>query len=80
MIRMDEALEEARLRAKMLLQVHDELVFEVPDEEVDDDDPGDPPRDGERRRAGGEATRAAAGGCAGGGQLGRGALTEVRKA
>lgn len=35
MIRMDEALEAAKLRAKMLLQVHDELVFEVPDEEVD---------------------------------------------
>jgi DNA polymerase-1 len=36
MIRMDEALEAAKLRAKMLLQVHDELVFEVPDEEVDE--------------------------------------------
>ncbi len=36
MIRMDEALEEAGLRARMLLQVHDELVFEVPDEEVAD--------------------------------------------
>ena len=36
MIRMDEALEEAGLRARMLLQVHDELVFEVPDDEVDD--------------------------------------------
>jgi DNA polymerase-1 len=36
MIRMDEALESAGLRARMLLQVHDELVFEVPDDEVDD--------------------------------------------
>ena len=36
MIRMDEALETAKLRGKMLLQVHDELVFEVPDEEVED--------------------------------------------
>ena len=36
MIRMDEALEEAGLNARMLLQVHDELVFEVPDEEIDD--------------------------------------------
>jgi DNA polymerase-1 len=35
MIRMDEALERARLGARMLLQVHDELVFEVPDEEVE---------------------------------------------
>ncbi|HEX9905546.1 MAG TPA: DNA polymerase I [Propylenella sp.] len=36
MIRMDAALEAAGLHAKMLLQVHDELVFEVPDAEVDD--------------------------------------------
>jgi DNA polymerase I len=36
MIRMDEALEQAGLNARMLLQVHDELVFEVPDEEVED--------------------------------------------
>ncbi|MEQ9691144.1 MAG: DNA polymerase, partial [Bauldia litoralis] len=35
MIRMDPALAAARLSAKMLLQVHDELVFEAPEEEVD---------------------------------------------
>ncbi len=35
MARMDAALAEARLSARMLLQVHDELVFEAPDEEVD---------------------------------------------
>jgi DNA polymerase I len=35
MIRMDEALAEARLSARMLLQVHDELIFEVPEDEVD---------------------------------------------
>ena len=35
MIRMDAALAAAKLSARMLLQVHDELVFEVPDEEVD---------------------------------------------
>ena len=35
MIRMDEALKAAELNAKMLLQVHDELVFEVPDDEID---------------------------------------------
>jgi DNA polymerase I len=35
MIRLDEALEQAKLSAKMLLQVHDELVFEVPDAEVE---------------------------------------------
>jgi DNA polymerase-1 len=32
---MDEALDEAGLSARMLLQVHDELVFEVPDAEVE---------------------------------------------
>ena len=35
MIRMDAALERARLGAQMLLQVHDELVFEVPETEVE---------------------------------------------
>ncbi|MFT0859658.1 DNA polymerase I [Ancylobacter sp. G4_0304] len=35
MARMDAALEAARLSARMLLQVHDELIFEVPDEEID---------------------------------------------
>jgi DNA polymerase-1 len=35
MIRMDRALAEAKLSAKMLLQVHDELIFEVPESEVD---------------------------------------------
>jgi DNA polymerase-1 len=35
MVRMDEALERAKLSAQMLMQVHDELVFEVPDSEVD---------------------------------------------
>jgi DNA polymerase-1 len=35
MIRMDAALVEARLTARMLLQVHDELVFEVPEAEVE---------------------------------------------
>jgi DNA polymerase-1 len=34
MIRMDDALAQAGLRAKMLLQVHDELVFEAPEAEV----------------------------------------------
>jgi DNA polymerase-1 len=35
MVRMDAALGRARLSAQMLLQVHDELVFEVPDDEVE---------------------------------------------
>src|SRR6266702_3390765 len=35
MIRMDDALGEQKLAAQMLLQVHDELVFEVPEQEVE---------------------------------------------
>jgi len=35
MIRIDADLRERNLRSKMLLQVHDELVFEVPEGEVD---------------------------------------------
>lgn len=35
MIRIDEIIREQGLRSKMTLQVHDELVFEVPEEEVD---------------------------------------------
>ncbi len=36
MIRLPTALERAGLKATMLLQVHDELIFEVPDQEVAD--------------------------------------------
>ncbi len=35
MVRMDDALEATGLTAKMLLQVHDELIFEVPEDEVE---------------------------------------------
>jgi DNA polymerase-1 len=35
MIRMEDALTEKKLSAQMLLQVHDELIFEVPDDEVE---------------------------------------------
>ncbi len=35
MIRMEDRLATSKLAARMLLQVHDELIFEVPDEEID---------------------------------------------
>jgi DNA polymerase-1 len=35
MIRIQDRIEELSLSAKMIMQVHDELVFEVPEEEVE---------------------------------------------
>lgn len=35
MVRVDKALQEARLRAKLILQVHDELIVECPPDEVE---------------------------------------------
>jgi DNA polymerase I len=35
MIRIERALEKAKLSAQMLLQVHDELIFEIPEGEVE---------------------------------------------
>jgi DNA polymerase-1 len=35
MLRVTEALRREKLKAKMILQVHDELVFEVPKKEVE---------------------------------------------
>ncbi len=34
MIQLDESLQQLHLKSKMILQVHDELVFEVPDDEL----------------------------------------------
>ena len=36
MVAIPDALDTAGLAAKMLLQVHDELIFEVPEAEVDE--------------------------------------------
>jgi len=36
MIRLPDALTDKGLKARMLLQVHDELIFEVPDAEIDE--------------------------------------------
>jgi DNA polymerase I len=35
MVRLDREMDEARLEGKMILQVHDELVFEIPEREGD---------------------------------------------
>ena len=35
MIALPEALRKAGLNARMLLQVHDELIFEVPEDELE---------------------------------------------
>ena len=35
MIDMAEALKDERLKTRLLLQVHDELIFEAPEEEIE---------------------------------------------
>ena len=35
MLRVDRALKQQQLKARLLLQVHDELILESPDAEVD---------------------------------------------
>jgi DNA polymerase-1 len=39
MLKLDEALMQRALRSKMILQVHDELVFEVPYDELSEIEP-----------------------------------------
>ena len=34
MIQIDQAIAEQKLKGKMILQIHDELIFEIPDEEI----------------------------------------------
>jgi DNA polymerase-1 len=36
MVRLDETMRRLKLRSRMLLQVHDELIFEVPQEELEE--------------------------------------------
>ena len=64
MIRMEDALAEKKLSAQMLLQVHDELIFEVPDDEVAATLAGGAARHAGRAVPGGAAVGAAAGRCA----------------
>ena len=59
MMRMDAALAKKKLNAQMLLQVHDELVFEVPEDEVERDAAGGQGGDGGRAASGGVAVGAA---------------------
>ena len=75
MVRMDAALAKQRLDAQMLLQVHDELVFEVPDGEVEKTLPVVKKVMEEAPLPALSLCRAVAGGCARGAQLGRGALS-----
>ena len=74
MIRIEPELEKDKLSAQMLLQVHDELIFEVPDNEVETHAADHQERDAERAGSGGRTARAASGRRPRRRQLGRGAL------
>ena len=62
MLNVDRALRAAKLRSRMLLQVHDELVFEIADGERADGRGAGPTRDGGRLPAEGAARRLGRGG------------------
>ena len=74
MARMDAALEKAGLSAQMLLQVHDELVFEVPDDGGRGDDCAGPQSHDRCAASCRSARRAPAGRRERGPELGRSAL------
>ena len=57
MLDVEKALDDAGMRSRMLLQVHDELVFEIAPGETDALDHPGPGQDGPRRRDGGPARR-----------------------
>ena len=73
MVRLPAALREAGLRSRLLLQVHDELLFEAPEDEADALAAVGEAGDGER----GGAVGAAGGGDGRGADLGGGALRTV---
>ena len=77
MVRMDAALQKEKLAARMLLQVHDELVFEAPQFRSRSDDEGGAQSDDRRAAPLHSARGALAGRCQGRAELGRGALTEA---
>ena len=70
MVRLPGALAEKKLSATMLLQVHDELIFEAPDKEVEGDAQAGRVGDGKSAAAGGGDFGAAGGGSARCRQLG----------
>ena len=79
MIRMPDALAAKQLKARMLLQVHDELIFEAPEKEAEKT-AGRQISDGESGAPGGRTLRAAGGRGARRAELGRRALTALHGA
>ncbi len=79
MIRMEPALKAAGVEATMLLQVHDELIFEVDEGKEHEAMPVIVRTMEKAQRAGGAADRADQGGRGRGAGLGRGALDRCEK-